>query len=63
MGAARVIGSIGGHGADPFTFGDQAEQFRQTRAVAAAVGVDSTARISDVAVSTAGWTLRHWRRP
>ena len=27
------------------------------------LGVNSTARMSEVAVSIARWTLRHWRRP
>ena len=38
MAAAGVIGTIGGHGADLFAFGDLVEQFRQHGAVTIAAG-------------------------
>jgi hypothetical protein len=60
---AGVMRPVGGHGADLFVFGNLVQQLRQHRAVAIAAGVNSTAGMSEVAVSMARCTLRHWRRP
>jgi hypothetical protein len=38
MTAARVIGTVSGHGADLFALGDPIEQIRQDRAVTVAAG-------------------------
>jgi hypothetical protein len=61
--AAGVIGAIGGHRADLFTLGDLVEHSGKTGLSPSLLGVNSTARMSEVAVSMARWTLRHWRRP
>lgn len=59
MAAAGVIGAIRGHGANLFAQGDLIEQLRQARTVAVATGVNSTAQMSEVAMSIARCTLRH----
>ena len=56
--AASVIGAIGGHCVDLFTLGDLIEQFWQDRDVTIATGINSTARMSEMAASTARCTLR-----
>lgn len=55
-------GAIGGHDAYVIVLGDLAQQVRQDGAVAFPAGVNSTAWISEVAVSIARCTLRPWRR-
>jgi len=59
----RVVGAVCSHGVDLFALGDLVQQLWQDRAVAVAAGGNSTARMSDVAVFMARYTLRHWRRP
>lgn len=62
--AARcVIGSFSGYRADLFAYGALVQQVRQNRAVTIAPGVNSTARMSEVAVTKCRWTLRLGRRP
>ncbi len=48
---ALVIGAMSGHRADLFAFWDMVEQFRHGGLSLSLLGVNSTARMSDVAVS------------
>lgn len=59
--AVRVMGIIGG--VDVFVFGNVLQEVRQDGAVSVSAGGISTVRISEVVVSMAKCTLRHWRRP
>lgn len=60
MAAVRVMGIIGG--VDVFVFGNVLQEVRQDGAVSVSAGGISTVRISEVVVSMAKCTLRHWRR-
>ena len=57
--AGSVVGTNGGQGTNLLVRRDLAEQLVQDRAVTVATGVNSTARMSEVAVSMARCTLRH----
>ena len=58
----RVEGSVSGHGADLLNGRDLVQQVRQNGLSPLSLEVNSTARMSPVAVSIARWTLRYWRR-
>lgn len=61
--SAGVIGAVSRHCADLFAFGIWLSSSGSTGLFPSLLGVNSTARMSEVAVSMARCTLRHWRRP
>jgi|GEM_PF-3625574 len=57
--AARIVGVIGGHGANLLILRNLAEQVEHTGLSPSWLGMNSTAWMSDVAGSSARCTLRH----